>query len=71
METFLLIEDVETIIFTTREIATGIVGDWNFFEQEEPERNLTKKIIKRFKVDSHDVQNLLFHSVIKLKYQNG
>jgi hypothetical protein len=63
-ENFQLIEEITTIIFTTREIALGTVGDFNFHRRQERDEYIQKKIERLFKTFSHDISNSLYESII-------
>jgi hypothetical protein len=62
-ENFQLIEEMTTIIHLTKEIALGIVDNFNFYSKEERDTNLKRKIEKLFKTFSRDIQNLVELSI--------
>jgi uncharacterized Fe-S cluster-containing MiaB family protein len=68
-ETFLLIEEVEAIIFTTMEIKMGIVGSWNFYDQKESQKSLRIKIIKRFQ-DTKTIELVVVYSTFEITCWN-
>jgi hypothetical protein len=54
-----------TILFTTREISYGIIGNLNFRSRVDEEKRFGKKNFELFKAFSREVRNLIYGKEIE------